>query len=474
MVVFILGALWLDHRWHSRLVIDRHMEPRTSLISDFTTQQTLDASSYRKLFLYFVEGFNNRVSPKGALAFYPGLPSRHGARADALEGFSRSAPLWGAWVHSGRGTTLENANGTEIDLASAFRKGLIAGTDPTSPEYWGTITDLDQRIVEASDIALSLWLFRDYVWKSLTSEQQKQVIGWLEQAEAHRVSDNNWHLFPVFIDAVVRSLTKRTSTSDSVAEHYRRFKEFYRGQGWFSDGPDDIFDFYNAWAIHYQLFWLDQVAPNWDHEFILRTRDEFTSKYKYLIGPAGIPIEGRSICYRMAAPVPLIIEQMTNPGVVSAAEAKRALDATWTYYIRKGSLRAGNITQGYCGPDPRVIDNYSGPASCLWGLRSLIVAFYNAPKTELWEAVPSLLEVEKSSFQMYMPTVGWRITGNKSTGAISIHRKGLDPSKAHLANYGVLRRVIGALLWRPFRPTNHTAKYNLNQYNSQHTFCGCP
>src|SRR5207248_770688 len=83
----------------------------------------------------------------------------------------------------------------------------------------------------------------------------------------------------------------------------------------------------------------------------------------------------RSACYRMAAPVPLLLEQFDavhgQPG-----EARRALDATWEYFLQHNGAKDGNITQGYCGSDARVLDNYSGPASCLWGMRSLIAAIY--------------------------------------------------------------------------------------------------
>lgn len=467
-----LVTIWTDY-WHRSIVIDRHSEPKPELLSAFAKPAAPDNRSYTKLFLYFLEGFEDRRSADGALAYYPGLPSRHGQRADALEGFSRSAPLWGAWVHSGRPIFLKQEDGRTVNLVSEFRRGLIAGTDPSSPEYWGDVRDLNQRIVEASDVALSLWLFRDQMWSSLSPVEQDRVFRWLQQSENHRVSDNNWHLFPVFIDAVLRSIRKENVSSFALY-HYHRFKQFYRGDGWFSDGPGNVFDFYNAWAIHYQLFWLSQVDPNWDPEFIARTRREFIDGYKFVIGPIGLPIEGRSICYRMAAPAPLIIEQMTDPSVLPPAEARRALDATWSYFIGHRGLHDGNITQGYCGVDPRILDNYSGPASCLWGLRSLIIAFYNPPGSKFWSTRPGYLEVEKANFRKSIKTLGWTIVGQKATGLVSIEKNGVAPSASPLRPYGILRRIATATLWRPFRPDNTRAKYGLNRYTSQPTFWGCP
>jgi hypothetical protein len=442
-------------------------------LDGFKSERAPNSASYDDLFRYFMEGFEVYRSKQGAITYYEGLPSRHGSRADALEGFSRSAPMWGAWIKSGRSHTIRLLNGGTVDLVGEFRKGLLAGTDPAGDEYWGDVSDLDQRIVEASDIALSVWLFHDTVWDGLSADQKSQVARWLKQSEVHRVSDNNWHLFPVFIGAVLTSLGV-SNDRRRVQENYARFKEFYRGDGWFSDGPGQTYDYYNAWAIQYQLYWLQEVDPQWDREFIKETRRQFLATYPYLIGPNGFPVMGRSICYRMAAPVPLIIGEQTDPDEVSAPEARRALDTTWSYFIKRGAVLHGNVSQGYCGSDPRILDNYSGPASCLWALRSLIVAYYKAPNTTFWMASTGYLPVERSSYEIRIPTIQWTIAGDKQSGEIVLRKPGeAVGSQVAMSGYGPLRQLATALLWRPFRPDNSRAKYDLDLYSSAAPFCGC-
>ena len=442
-------------------------------LSDFQTGGKVDSNSYRKLFAYFIRGFETYRSPGGATARYPGLPSRSGESSDALEGFSRIMPLVAAWVHSGRPSQIFAANGDLLDLPTLFQRGLVSGTDPKSAEYWGDINDLNPRIVAASDVALALWLLRERVWPKMSAAEQGNVVGWIGQVEGKRVSDNNWHLFPVFIDAVLRSFGVAPDRAIAT-KHYERFKEFYRGDGWFSDGPGEIFDYYNAWSIHYQLYWLQQVDPNWDSAFISDTRRQFLEGYRYLIGPEGFPIMGRSICYRMAAPVPLIFGSQTDPGQISPGEARRALDATWSYFIQRGAVKGGNVTQGYCGTDPRVIDNYSGPASCLWALRSLVAAFYIPDTAEFWTGAPGLLPVEKGDYEVRIGPPHWTVTGDHRTGAIRIRKPGLPNSEAAgLSDYNIIRQAASAMLWRPFRPENHRPKYELDSYDSSQTFCGC-
>ncbi len=434
---------------------------------------TPDAATYARLFAYFVLGFETYRTPGGAGARYPGLPSRNGESADTLEGFSRTMPLVAAWTWAGRPATIHLATGHSVALPALFRRGLLAGTNPASPEFWGDIRDLDQRIPEASDVALSLWLLRDRVWVTLTQAEKDQVVRWLRQVEGRQVPDNNWHLYPVFVDAVLRSLGIETNRR-AAAAHYDRFKQFSRTGGWFSDGPGDVFDYYNAWSMHYQLFWLQRVDPAWDGAFISERRREFLRGYRLLIGPQGVPIMGRSVCYRMAAPAPVVLGSWPDEQLIPPGEARRGLDAVWSFFIRKGAIRSGNVTQGYCGRDARVLDNYSGPASCLWSLRSLVAAFAIPDAAEFWTGGAGTLPVEDADYEARIDGPGWTITGERRTGAVRLAQEGVrEADRLALADYGVFRRIASGLFRRPFRPDNHPAKYGQRVYDSAEPFCGC-
>ncbi len=443
-----------------------------SLLAAFRINDHPDARAYDDLFLYFLQGFESYRVPSGSMAVYPGLPSRHGRIADGMEGFARSAPLWGAWVSSGRPSVVRLPGGQLVDLNASFREGILSGTNPHSPGYWGTIPYFDnQRIVEASDIALSLWLFRSTVWRDFTPTQRRQVASWLYQVNNKHTPDNNWRLFITFVNVVLSKLGAPADMDRAVA-NYQRIKSFYRGDGWFSDGPGRVFDYYNAWSFHYQLYWLQQVAPQWDNSFITTARDCFVTDYQYLVSTTGVPIFGRSICYRTAAVAPLIFGADDKSGDISPAIARRALDVTWTYFIRHGALRNGNITQGYCGPDARVLDNYSGPASCLWGLRSLIAAFYKRPTSVFWSGPPGKLPVEIRSYTVAIPATGWNVIGDQVSGRVEIVMP-VGSQRTPLQPYGWWRKLASAVLWRPFRPDNTAAKYGLQRYWSTPPFCGC-
>ena len=174
----------------------------------------------------------------------------------------------------------------------------------------------------------------------------------------------------------------------------------------------------------------------------------------------------------MAAAAPLVFGSGGSAGDVNPGVGRRALDVTWTYFIDNGALRNGNITQGYCGADPRVVDNYTGAASCLWGLRSLIVAFYKAPDSPFWRGPADKLPVETGDFAISIPATGWHAIGTRASGEVDI----LMPSGTSnnvLQPYGWWRKLASAVLWRPFRPDNNVAKYRSAKYESTPAFCGC-
>jgi hypothetical protein len=444
-----------------------------SLLDGFRQSGYPSSGAYDSLFRYFILGWHTYRLPEGAGAVYPGLPSSHGASADQIEGFARLGPLVAAWIASGRRSTVELYDGHSVDLHALLREGVLAGTNPRSRGYWGIISDHDQRIVEASDVALLLWLTRHTLWHRLTPSERSQVGGWLFQVNGKRVRDNNWHLFVTFTNVVLAALGQPADLG-RARQHYARVRSFYRGDGWFSDGPAPVFDYYNAWGIHYLLYWLNQVDESWDPGFIRNASGLFLGNYRYLFGPAGFPIRGRSVCYRMAAPTPLVAGHLVHPEIMPADEARRALDEVWRYFIARNAVREGAVTQGYCGADLRVLENYSGPASCLWSLRSLVIAFSQGPGTALWQAKGGASPVDTSAVDVRIPAIGWRIVGRRGSGFVSVvNADSLDSGATALRSAGPLHYLAERMLGRPFRPRNVAAKYHRALYRGDQPFCGC-
>src|SRR5690606_38065427 len=142
---------------------------------------------------YFFKGFLAYKSNEGALVYYPGENSSRGPRINALEGFARFFPMAASYISSTQDVPLI-IDGKKYKLSDIFKKAIVNGTDPNGKEYWGDIDNRDQRLVEAADIALGLWLSRDYIWSEFTAEEQQQVFNWFLHAKDKQFVDNNWNL----------------------------------------------------------------------------------------------------------------------------------------------------------------------------------------------------------------------------------------------------------------------------------------
>ncbi len=458
--------------WKIPKILHRFRFPRSAeKLLDGFSHEPITYRAYEDLMRYMVTSWITYRNKTSSGAIYPGLPSWSGPECDSLEGFARIMPLFGAWCSSARDQKIDLPGGKFLLLTNEFKLGLIAGTDPNASTYWGDMPGIsNQRIVEAADVALALWFFRDTVWQKLTTQERDNVINWLSLVNGKKGLDNNWHLFFILIDRIITALGY-SDRIEGVRERYHRIKDFHLGEGWFKDGPDGRVDFYNAWGFHYALTWVNRVDPEWDPVFIDNVQAKFLKSYKYLISPKGLPILGRSIPYRIAAAAPLVAGAENHKEIVSPGEARRALDVTWSYFLSFGALRRGIITQGYFGTNPQILDPYSSPASSLWSLRSLIMAFYYPENHSFWKADAEPLPIEKSDFEFTLTGIGWKVTGEKSSGTIQIEILS-NPigARPELKPFKTIQALQNLAFGKPQRPKNLEAKYGRRFYRSDRPF----
>jgi hypothetical protein len=422
------------------------------------------------LYEYFANGFVRHASRGYSRVQYGGMGSLNGYAMDGLEGFARTAPLLAAWIYSGREGTVGKPGSERVAM---LRAGILGGVDPHSSEYWGHIQDQDQRIVEAADVARVLWLTRASIWDRLDREQKQMIRAWLLGGAGAQTPRNNWMLFPVVISVVLASL----DTDDASQEQLRRrahrlfadYKQYYLDYGWFYDRPHGV-DFYNAWGITYDLFWIHTVDPAFEPDFIVAALGKSADLTQHLISPQGIPIMGRSSCYRTAVPVPLLAATFLDSSRIPAGRAVRALDVVWRYFVANGSLRDGALTQGYSKADARLLDRYSGTGSCHWGLRSLVLAFMHPAADRFWSAPPDPLPVEESDYRLDLPKLGWIVEGRRASGEIriTIPRNSADVNT--IDEYSWIMQVKETLLRVPLRPGNYAIKYESRHYSSASPF----
>jgi hypothetical protein len=469
----VLGAV---EGWYLRVQPAPKFDQIDLALRKLGDRDTLKNSDYDFLFSYFLEGIVAYRNHDNSQILYPGVPGTRGTTVEGLEGFSRSGTLLAAWINSGRRSVLTLTDGTEVNLVEHLVRGVIHGTDPESNSYWGKMEDLDQRTVESADIALILWLLKKEFLK-IPSNQLEKIMLWLSGVNSVQIYGGNWHLFRIIVNVVLDDFGF-SSVSSTLNTDYKKLKRMHVGNGWFSDGKGGDIDYYNVWQFQYSLFWLSRIQPEFDKEFLREVFREFSAGYKYLITAGGIPIFGRSVCYRLAASAPLVIHSLVDKGPISSGIARRALDATTSYFIGKGSIKSGTVTQGYCGADTELLENYLGRASCLWSLRALVVAFYAPENLGLWKARPIELPIEEASFSVLLSGPNLEVKGEFASGQVNIRQ--LNPrhrekrtSDAPLVRMPMWRKFLEQILRRPLRLDNYAVKYGRNVYSSAYPFCDC-
>lgn len=459
----------LTRLWRSKKPFAQNDEKIKRIFSDESISLKNQCEHFAN---YIAEAFEHYAVDDFTHAYYPGMPSQQGARMDAMEGCSRILPTLAIWACK---QPIENNDPFKDQKKLAIswlKQAFIAGTNPTHKGYWGDIKDYDQRTCESADLALALWVSKTIVWETFTCEQKAQIIKWFKRVNHIEVVDNNWHLFPLTVQLVIQDLT-----GEECVDHWRyeRVKEFDVGDGWFRDGAKGNYDFYNAWGFHYSLYWIDQINPNFDRHYIRKNLSLFSETFRYFFTPTGLPFFGRSACYRLAATAPLIATldvQEQEPTRLNVGEVKRALQTNLNYFIANGALKNGVPTQGLFDSDARLTDNYSGPASSLWSLRSLNIALFCGDRVGLWEAEPRLLEAEKDDFFVRIPSIEAIIIGRRETKEVSVifeneyileqspHTRRLE--KQSKRDY-CKERVIG----RAFRPKNNLLRKGVTCYSSK-------
>lgn len=86
---------------------------------------------YEDLLLSMIEPLKERFSPGKARLQLGAETAGYGNRVAGMEGFSRL--LWGLVPYWAGG-------GKDVSLLPVYLEGLANGTNPASPEYWGSCT----------------------------------------------------------------------------------------------------------------------------------------------------------------------------------------------------------------------------------------------------------------------------------------------------------------------------------------------
>jgi hypothetical protein len=291
----------------------------------------------------------------------------YGEPAGLLEAFAR--PLWGL-------VPLAMGGGRADDLWPLWREGLDHGTDPDHPEFWGRIGDLDQRMVEATILALGACLAGDRFWAPLAPAARTRAAAWLAGINSARPVDNNWLFFRVIVNASLRMIGGDWSAKNMESD-LRRIDQFYLGGGWYSDGEWWRGDYYVPMAMHLYGLIYAQIAEGSDpaRAAIFRGRArEFAPDFLHWFAAEGSAVPfGRSLTYRFA--------QGSFWGALAFAGVEAlpwgVMKGLYLRHLRRWMRKpilsdSGLLTIGYDYPNLIMAEGYNAPGSPYWAFKAFL------------------------------------------------------------------------------------------------------
>jgi hypothetical protein len=369
-------------------------------------------------------------SPQGARIDLPGRVSQQGVRTDGIEGFARTF-LLAAFRHVG-----ENGAGPH-DHLSRYLEGVVAGTrtvgrdDAESYPVIGDIGRDGQPHVEAASIALSMHLTRADSWDRLDAGEQDRLDDWLRQAIHREPSDNNWYLFPLTIASFLEGVGRPDAQTAYVIERgLGLIDEWYRGDGWYSDGAAEAFDHYIGWALHLYPLLHARLRGLGELEAKLAGRlEEFLRTFSRMFDRNGAPLyQGRSLTYRTATLAAIASGEVFGATPLRHGQSRRILSANLRFFFEHEASRDGVLTLGWFGEHLPSLQRYSGPGSPYWASKGFGALMLPA-EHPVWTASEEELPGDREDYAHTIRPVSWLVQGTASDGLVRVHNHGSDHVK---------------------------------------------
>ncbi|QPH40846.1 DUF2264 domain-containing protein [Pedobacter endophyticus] len=300
---------------------------------------------------------------------------------------------------------LPDDNTEEGVLRKKFRQQAVTGLDncfaPNSPDQLNFSKDY-QPIVDAAYLAQTFLRAPNALWKPLKPETKEAIIESFKLLRSKKPFQNNWLLFGSITEAFLLSIGIAPDEK-RLNEGVDKLTEWYKGDGWYGDGPHLAFDYYNSFVIHPMM--VDTLAVMLDKNLIKKERYDLALKrmqryatgLERMISPEGTyPPIGRSITYRTGAFQALsqvaLMKQL--PDGIKPAQVRSALTLVkQNMYETPGTFDKNNWLQlGFCGHDPDIADYYTSTGSLYMATLSFLPLglpaddeFWSAPAAE-WTA----------------------------------------------------------------------------------------
>lgn len=288
-------------------------------------------------------------------------------------------------------------------LWKQWRQGLINGADPAHPEYWGTVTDYDQRLVEMAVMGMAMCLVPQRFYFDLPEDAQRNVYAWLDQINAHDMPKNNWIFFRVLVNTGFL-LCGLPYPKERLEADLALIEEHYEGDGWYFDYFNQR-EYYTLWAFHYYGLVYARAMKDKDPERSAR----FIERAKLISGDFACWFDsscealpyGRSLTYRFAQGAFFAAMALGEAPTerVDYGVMKHLLLGNMRKWFRKPIFtRDGVLTIGYGYPSLLMAEGYNAPGSPYWAMK-VFACLALPPEHPFWQAEEKPFQAPQKSLQ---------------------------------------------------------------------------
>lgn len=251
-------------------------------------------------------------------------------------------------------------------------KGLKNAVDPDSPDKLN-FTKQPQPIVDAAYLVHAFLRAPKALWEPLDEVTKQRYIDSFKALRDRTGAYNNWLLFTGLTEAFLLQQGEQADPFRiNIAKN--KIKEWYAGDGWYSDGSKFSMDYYNSYVLNPMMVAMLETlatkkrASQKDVDEALQRLIRHSEFCERIIGPDGTyPAFGRSVTYRTAAFQSLADVALREklPVHVTPAQVRCALTAVHRnmYEGNQNFDKDGWLVLGFNGHQPEAADGYTSTGS---------------------------------------------------------------------------------------------------------------
>jgi hypothetical protein len=324
------------------------------------------------------------------------------------------------WLHSLDHLPQPQHEAVRQETSAWFRNALVLGTDPQSPSYWGADANYYQLHVDMGLLPIAFHLARGDLWDPLTPAQKAQIATWLGTSRGAAYVHNNHYFMGVHIlEFLHHEGFGERRDRPLIDTFFARMETMYRGDGWFEDGANQSFDYYNAYAFHYYGLWWARLYGHQDPARAERWRQWtrlFLHDYEHFFSASGenVPF-GRSLPYRFNAIAVFGVAALEGVCDLPIGRIRRLSLRNLDFFLQRPIFQhQGCIALGWTDHFDPAGENYLKPGSSYWAAKGLALLLL-PPCHPFWTEPEVPMLSEGADYTRLIPAAGLVVRNIRGT-----------------------------------------------------------